>query len=120
MHVTRDVVLPVSSAEAWELITDPDELALWLGTERRIVVDEVVEGRRVGFVWWADDDPEQASRVELVVEEAEGGSRVTVTETAPVRASVAGGVRRLAIGSGWDGRLVDLELRALTRFPVLV
>ena len=139
VHLTRDVVLPLPTAEAWELLTDPDELATWLGdvarldvapggavtlvepdgTVRTLVVDEVEAGRHIGFTWWTGDDG-PASRVEITVDEAEGGARVTVTETLPARASVAGGVRRLPIGAGWDGRLVDLELRAMLRDPVLV
>jgi len=31
MHVTRDVVLDCSTDEAWELLTDREELASWLG-----------------------------------------------------------------------------------------
>jgi uncharacterized protein YndB with AHSA1/START domain len=105
VHVTRTVVLPVSTDEAWELLTDPDELAEWLedpeGAERHRVMEEVVEGQRLGFVWWSDDD--DPSRVAITVEEAEdgAGARVTVTETAPV--------------PEWHGRLLDLELRCLTR-----
>jgi uncharacterized protein YndB with AHSA1/START domain len=105
VHVTRTVVLPVSTDEAWELLTDPDELAEWLvdpeGVERHRVVEEVVEGQRLGFVWWSDDD--DPSRVAITVEEADdgAGALVTVTETAPV--------------PGWEARLVDLELRCLTR-----
>jgi uncharacterized protein YndB with AHSA1/START domain len=139
VHLTRDVVLPLPTAEAWELLTDPDELAAWLGTAprldltpggavtlvepdgtvRTLVIDEVEVGRRIGFTWWAGEDG-PASHVEIAVDETEEGARVTVTETAPVRASVAGGVRRLPIGAGWDGRLVDLELRAMLREPALV
>jgi hypothetical protein len=72
----------------------------------------------VGFVWWGDDGA--ASRVELTLDEHADGSRVTVTETPLTRASTAGGIRRLAVGSAWDGRLVDLELRSLLREPALV
>ena len=108
VHVTRTVVLPVSTDEAWELLTDPDELAEWLvdpeGVERTRVVEEVVEGERIGFVWWSDD--EDPSRVAITIEEAEdgAGALVTVTETAPV--------------PEWNGRLLDLELRCLSRQAV--
>jgi uncharacterized protein YndB with AHSA1/START domain len=131
MRVTRDVVLTVGTEVAWELLTDPDELSTWLGelspdgrlvehdgTVRRLVVDHVDEGHQVGFVWWGDDGA--ASRVELTLDEHADGSRVTVTETPLTRASAAGGIRRLAVGSAWDGRLVDLELRSLLREPALV
>src|SRR6476661_6050956 len=105
VEVTRTVVLPVTTDEAWELLTDPDELAEWLvdpeGVERHRVVEEVVEGQRLGFVWWSDD--EDPSRVAITVEEADdgAGALVTVTETAPV--------------PEWEARLVDLELRCLCR-----
>ncbi|MEO7556342.1 MAG: SRPBCC domain-containing protein [Acidimicrobiales bacterium] len=143
MHLTREVLLPVSCAEAWELLSEPDELARWLGaprpfalrpgatttltepdgTSKTLVFDDVRVGEHIGFTWWSDvDGPSTASHVELVVEAATGGSLVTVTETAAPsaspRASVAGGVRRLPIGAGWDARLVDLELRALLRQAV--
>src|SRR5690349_8892974 len=108
VQLTRDVVLPLPTADAWELLTDPDELATWLGaaprldltpggavtlvepdgTVRTLVVDEVENGHRIGFTWWTGDDASLASRVEITVDEAEGGARVTVTESAPVRASV--------------------------------
>jgi uncharacterized protein YndB with AHSA1/START domain len=113
MQLTRDVMLDCSTAEAWELLTDPDELAGWLGrpVDFELHVDD---GERVSFVW--SDGGREPSRVEFVLEEVEGGSRLTVTETAPVaRASVAGGIRRLPIGANWDDRLLDLELRCLTR-----
>ncbi|MEY2569958.1 MAG: hypothetical protein QOE63_308 [Acidimicrobiaceae bacterium] len=136
MRVTRDVVLTVDTAVAWELLTDPDDLAAWLGalgpdgtlaeldgTRRRLVVDHVDEGRSIGFVWWGDDGA--ASRVELQVDEHADGSKVTVTETVVAQASVGasgrgGGTRRLALGPAWDGRLLDLELRSLQREPALV
>src|SRR5204862_3484545 len=72
MRVTRDVVLPVSADEAWRLLTDPDELATWLGTPvdldmapggaatlvefdgtvRHAVIESVDAERHLGFVWW--------------------------------------------------------------------
>jgi hypothetical protein len=134
MRVTRDVVLTVDTTVAWELLTDPDDLAAWLGaigpdgtlaeldgTRRRLVIDHVEEGRSIGFVWWGDDG--EASRVDLQVDEHADGSKVTVTETVIARASASstgGGTRRLAIGPAWDGRLLDLELRSLQREPALL
>jgi uncharacterized protein YndB with AHSA1/START domain len=111
MRVTREVVLDCSTAEAWELLTDPEELAAWLGRPVDFELD-IVSDERVGFVW--SDAGRELSTVEFVVEEVEGGTRLTVTET-PMRASVAGGVRRLPIGANWDDRLLDLELLCLTR-----
>ena len=111
MRVTRDVVLDCSQAEALELLTDPGELAAWLG--RPVDFDVNVLGEnRVGFVW--SDEGRELSTVEFSFEEADGRTHLTVTET-PLRASVAGGIRRLPIGANWDDRLLDLELLCLTR-----
>ena len=131
MRVTRDVVLTVGTELAWELLTDREELATWLGrldddgslveldgTQRHLELEHVEAGRSIGFVWWDDDGA--ASRVEITVDEHADGSRVSVTETAVARASAAGGSRRLALGPAWDGRLLDLELRSLVRDPARV
>ena len=117
MHVTREVLLDCSTAEAWELLTDHDELAAWLG--RPVDFDLDVEGgERVSFVW--SDGGREPTQVEFVVREEGGCTRLTVTETLPARASVAGGIRRFPIGANWDDRLLDLELRCLTRAAVRV
>ena len=116
MRVTRDVVLDCSQAEALELLTDPGELAAWLG--RPVDFDvHVTNDNRVGFVW--SDEGRGPSTVEFTLEEVAGGTHLTVTET-PMRASVAGGIRRLPIGANWDDRLLDLELLCLTRAAALV
>ena len=116
MQVTREVVLDCSAADALELVSDPGELASWLGRTVDFDVD-VVDERRVRFVW--SDGDRAPSRVEFELEEVEGGTRLRVTET-PARASVAGGIRRLPIGANWDDRLLDLELRCLTRACAVV
>jgi len=116
MQVTREVVLDCPATEAWELVTDADELASWLGRPVDFELD-VVDERRVAFVW--SDEGREPSRVEFELEEVDGGTRLTVTE-APLKASVAGGIRRLPIGTNWDDRLLDLELRCLMRASALV
>ena len=117
MQVTREVVLDCSTDEAWELLTDRDELAAWLGRPVDFELD-VVAGERVRFVW--SDDGREPTEVEFVLQEHEGRARLTVTETLRARASVAGGIRRFPIGANWDDRLLDLELRCLTRAAVRV
>ena len=112
MHVTRDVVLDCSTDEAWELLTDREELASWLGRPVDFELD-VEAGERVSFVW--SDEGREPTEVEFVLHEHDGRARLTVTETLPARASVAGGIRRLPLGANWDDRLLDLELRCLTR-----
>ncbi|MEY2434122.1 MAG: hypothetical protein QOC92_3847 [Acidimicrobiaceae bacterium] len=116
MRVTREVLLDCSTADAWELLTDPEELAAWLG--RPVDFEITVDGdSRLSFVW--SDGDHGPSEVEFQVQEVEDGTRLTVTET-PARASVAGGIRRLPIGANWDNRLLDLELLCLTRAAVCV
>jgi uncharacterized protein YndB with AHSA1/START domain len=98
--IHRHLELDVDLDELWQLVTDPDELATWLGdevelepvpggagrvvdddVERHVRVDHVVEGERIEWTWWPGDDPDAASRVEIVVSPRPGGSRLDVIET---------------------------------------
>ena len=117
MQVTREVLLDCSTEDAWELVTDREELAGWLGRSVDFDLD-VVEGERVSFVW--SDGGRESTQVEFVLQEEDGRAKLTVTETLRERASVAGGIRRFPIGANWDDRLLDLELRCLTRTAVRV
>jgi uncharacterized protein YndB with AHSA1/START domain len=136
MQVEREVVLDTSREEAWHLLTDPDELAEWLGTPlaldlrpggaaayiepdgttRHAVIEHVCEGERLSFVWW---EPEVGvtSRVVFELTQVEQGTKVAVTET---RASVAGASLRLSVGAMWEDRLFDLERHCITRQFALV
>jgi uncharacterized protein YndB with AHSA1/START domain len=136
MRVERDVVLDTTLEDAWQLLTDPDELAEWLGTPlaldlepggaaayiepdgavRHAVIEQVLEGERLSFVWW-DADEGITSRVVFELTPVETGTKVAVTET---RASVAGASLRLSLGAMWDDRLFDLERHCLTRQFTLV
>lgn len=102
MEVTRELVLPASPEEVWEELTDPDRLSEWFATdvelevaeggrgrfrwengeERHAVVEEVEEGRRLAYTWSDEDGRE--SHVGFTLDEVEDGTRVVVTETAPV------------------------------------
>ena len=135
--VTREVTLPLDAGEAWETVT---ELSGWLaedadlalepgeegtlrladGEERRAVVEEVEPGERLAFWWWAGE--ELATRVELRLEPAVGGTRVVVVESGysmgPVAISgaglgpvAAGAVHRTAVG-GLPVGLITPLLRA--------
>lgn len=118
--VERTVSLPTDAAGVWELLTDPDELAAWLGddvvlqpvpgasgrvlerdgTDRSLVIEEVHEGRLLSWRWWVDgDDPETASRVAITLSPTADGTLVRVTET---QASAA-------TGEAWSHRLLHLE-----------
>ena len=108
--VRREIVLPVERDRAWELLTEPAELREWLadevelepeegapvravwfasGEERVGVVEEVEDGRRVRFRW-DDDATGIPSRVEWTLDDAPGGTRVTVEEHPLVPLEVAG------------------------------
>jgi uncharacterized protein YndB with AHSA1/START domain len=140
MEITRHVTLPADPAEAWGLLTRPEELDGWLGadvqldptpgaagtvtdhdgTRRRLVVEEVEPGRRIAWRWWTDQEGDSGgSRVEITVAPAGGGTLVTVVER-PVpstggpsllaRAQVAG----LAAAEAWSHRFLHLEALLLT------
>jgi uncharacterized protein YndB with AHSA1/START domain len=108
LHVRREMVLPLEREEAWPLISDPDELETWFaervelqlhpgaegevaveGERRRAVVEEIVPARRVVLRWWAQD--EEASVVELTLDDDPAGTRLTILEV-PARTLHAVGV----------------------------
>jgi hypothetical protein len=133
--VTRSIALPVSAAEAWTSLRDPDGLAGWLGdlvdlpgvepgasgeviegdATRRLVVTEVDEGRSIGFVWWDESAPEHASVVTIAVSSDEGegdGEVATVTVTERLAGGVVASMGGACIadltataGGAWDRRL---------------
>ena len=102
LTVTRSVHLDAPADVVWDAIGDARGLERWLageidldpqpgeagtlveldGTRRRIVVTDRHEGERLGFVWWHEDDPAEASAVLIEVGANEEGTTVTVTETA--------------------------------------
>jgi uncharacterized protein YndB with AHSA1/START domain len=110
MQVTREIELPAPPAEVWEALTDPRRLEEWFATEveldpapgghglfrwadgeeRHAIVEEVDPERRFTFAW--DDE----GRVEIELEEVDGGTRVLVTETAGAGWSTALSLRALA------------------------
>ena len=93
MEVTREIELESAPDEVWEEITESD----WLGERPSIEPHpggDVTVGPREGWVeeyspaerltiWWSADGDE-ASRVQFDLEETEGGTRLTVTETRPL------------------------------------
>ncbi|MDQ6698385.1 MAG: SRPBCC domain-containing protein [Actinomycetota bacterium] len=128
LTVTRTVILDASADEVWRLLTDDAELSRWFGSAasldavpggvgtfvdgsivRRAVVQRVDPGRRVGFTWWDERHPAEASTVELVVEDTSSDGRVqlTVTETV-VPSGGAVGLRACSwidVADAWDERL---------------
>jgi uncharacterized protein YndB with AHSA1/START domain len=106
MQVRREIVLTAPVEDVWEAITDPEQLAGWFANEVELEVREGGEGRfrwadgetrdasidtveprrRLGFTW--AEPGEDATRVELVLEEAgDGATRLTVVESAPAPAA---------------------------------
>jgi uncharacterized protein YndB with AHSA1/START domain len=101
--VRRVVEIDVAIDELWRMISDPEELATWLGDDvdldvspgargritdddehYDVEVDEVEHGERVVWRWRpADDDGSATSRVELVVAPAPRGGTLTIIETRP-------------------------------------
>jgi uncharacterized protein YndB with AHSA1/START domain len=106
MHVRREIVLDAPVEDVWEAITDETQLAEWFANDVELDVEEGGEGRfrwangetrearvdtveaprRLGFTW--AEPGEDATRVELVLEEAgDGATRLTVVESAPAPAA---------------------------------
>jgi uncharacterized protein YndB with AHSA1/START domain len=117
-RVTRSVEVEAGTDDVWLAISDPERRALWLDDDdaraRRLRIDEVEAGRRLVWTWWPADDESGgteggagASTVEVVLAPTVAGTRVTVTETAPIAPRATAGVRS---GSRWGYRLLGLEL----------
>jgi uncharacterized protein YndB with AHSA1/START domain len=127
--VERHVTLPADLDEAWDLLTRPEDLAGWLGSEvvldpspgaagfvvdtdgthRRLTVDEVDVGHRLSWRWWVDGDEGAATRVDITLTPDADGTRVTVIEmplpghAAPVASA------RASSAAAWSHRLLHLE-----------
>ncbi len=142
MALQRELELDLDPELVWELITRPDDLAAWLGDEvdldpvegapgrvvdddgtvRRLVVDRVDIGRRRSWDWWEEGDAAGTlSCVELVLDPTESGTRLRVLEVPRTAApTVALAPRASAsLGRRWNRLLVDLELLAMRRSPLL-
>jgi uncharacterized protein YndB with AHSA1/START domain len=98
--VRREVAFEAPLEEVWQALTQSERLSEWFandvefdvrpggsgvfrwddGSVRHAVVEEVDDERRLAFRWSDGDGAE--SRVELVLEDAPDGTRLTVTETA--------------------------------------
>ncbi len=97
--VERQVVLPATPEEVWEEVADPERLGDWFGAEvdgeiapgepvrftspdgneRRAVVERVEPERRLTFRWLPVDD-EEASRVDITLDEIPDGTILRVVE----------------------------------------
>lgn len=131
MSYTKTALLPVSTDEAFALITVPERLRRWLavaaavdlragGSYRWTVTPghvaegtyrEVEPGRRVVFGWgWdgSDEVPKDASTVTITVEPAEGGTLVTLVHEGLSESQAA------MHAQGWDHFFDRLETLART------
>src|SRR3954470_22574346 len=120
--ISRQVTLPTDLDETWGLLTPPALTRDWLGAEvdldlvvgapgtivdhdgtrRHLVVDRVLDGERIAWRWWTDDE-RATTRVEITLLPVEDGTRVTVTE------AVAAPAARSQAGEAWSHRLLHLE-----------
>jgi uncharacterized protein YndB with AHSA1/START domain len=127
--VRREVVFEAPPEEVWQALTQADRLSEWFandveldvrpggsgtfrwddGSLRHAVVEEVEEERRLAFRWSDEDGAE--SRVELILEDAPEGTRLTVTETATA------GLEASALAGEWSWGLALLAALPRLRRP---
>ena len=125
--ITRQVDLDTPADELWDMVSDPDQMATWLGDSvdvdlrpggtgtvvddgivRHVHIDEVSESRRLSFTWWESDDRSTESRVVLAIGTiADGRSRLTITETLPGQ-SPRLSARAAAATMRWEVRALAL------------
>lgn len=91
--VERELTVPESAEEVWRCLSEPG----WLGEDASIELREAGEvsaGERTGFVeeadaprrlvfWWSDPG-EEATRVEIDLDETGAGTDIRVTESRPL------------------------------------
>jgi uncharacterized protein YndB with AHSA1/START domain len=127
--------MPVSPERLWDALTDPDEVAGWMGgqvewdleegaaitfhgndgTEREGQVDQVRPGRYLRFRWWTVPEDEPATEVNYLLEPDDEGTRLTVVERRLEPESPPAVNAQVSTGGGWsiwDGRLVGMWAEA--------
>lgn len=91
--VERELTVPETAEEVWTSLAEPE----WLGDAATIDLREAGEvraGGRTGFVeeadaprrlvfWWSGPD-EEATRVEIDLDETDAGTHIRVTESRPL------------------------------------
>src|SRR5215207_5550784 len=91
--VERELTVPEEIEEVWRSLSEPE----WLGDDATIDMREngnVGAGNRTGFVeevdaprrlvfWWSAPG-EEATRVELDLDETDSGTQIRVTESRPL------------------------------------
>jgi uncharacterized protein YndB with AHSA1/START domain len=109
--VERELSVPHDVDEVWRSLAEPG----WLGEDAEIDLREagdVRAGERTGFVeevdapnrlvfWWSAPD-EDATRVQIEIDEIDAGTRIRVVESRPL-AILDGRDLALELGSGRGG-----------------
>jgi uncharacterized protein YndB with AHSA1/START domain len=109
--VERELRVEESAEEVWRSLAEP----AWLGEDAAIELREAGEvraGERTGFVeeadaprrlvfWWSAPD-EEATRVEIDLDEADDGTHIRVTESRPL-AILDGRDLAVELGGTWGG-----------------
>jgi uncharacterized protein YndB with AHSA1/START domain len=127
--VERQLDLDAPPEEVWEALATP---AAWLadegtlplepgavghlvedGRSRTAIVEEVEDGRRLVYRWWDDAAADDASRVEITLTDADGGTRVVVREWAITSVLDARGT--VLPLDDWDRRFTWLSFEASAR-----
>lgn len=127
--IRRQVVMPVSPERLWEALTDPEEIAGWMGgrvewdleeggplhfhgddgSERDGRIESVRPGRHLRFRWSSDEDGE--SEVSYLLEPDDEGTRLTVQERRTDE-MVGPQASARSAWSDWDGRLLGVWAHA--------
>jgi uncharacterized protein YndB with AHSA1/START domain len=121
--VERELTVPEGIEEVWESLSEP----AWLGDDASIDLREAGEvraGERSGFVeevepprrlvfWWSHPG-EDATRVEIDLDETDAGTHIRVTESRPL-AILDGRDLAIELGGGWGGSTGPLALAGAAR-----
>jgi uncharacterized protein YndB with AHSA1/START domain len=121
--VERELTVPDGLDEVWRSLSEP----AWLGDEATIELREAGEvraGERTGFVeevdaphrlvfWWSDPG-EDATRVEIDLDETDAGTRIRVTESRPL-AILDGRDLAIELGGAWGGGAGPVALAGAAR-----
>ena len=89
-EVEREMVVPAAPEEAWRAVTesgwlgriDPNPGGEVAGSGRTGFVEEADAPRRLSF-WWSAEG-EEATRVEIELDETGSGTHIRVTESRPL------------------------------------
>ena len=100
-EVERETIVPATPEDSWAALIESD----WLDgvlDERAGFVEDSEQPRRLAFWWGAEG--EDSTRVEITLEDADGGTLVRVVESRPLAVLDAyGDDLGAAIGAGGGG-----------------